>query len=462
MGDFTDRDLEKVVVVVRNLDGSFSLPTPGGGTGSDVNVTNAQIPVILKDVGGDSATITGGGLDVNVLSLPVSGGGLTDAQLRASPVPVSGPLTDTQLRAAAIPVSISGSIAVTGPLTDTQLRATAVPVSGTFWQATQPVSGPLTDTQLRATAVPVSGPLTDAQLRATAVPIADGGGSITVDGSVNVGNFPSVQPISDNSGSLTVDDGGGSLTVDGTFWQATQPVSGSWLTDTQLRATALPVSGTFWQATQPVSGPLTDAQLRASVVAVDTELTPVDYDTGAGTFQQATVGVVVPGAGGAVNVTGDAANGLDVDVTRVSGSVAVTGTFWQATQPVSGTFWQATQPVSGPLTDAQLRATAVPVSFSGQTVTAVPAGNASSSVTQVASSATNVTLKASNASRKGLSIQNDSTQTLFVKLGATASATSYTVKVTAGSYYEVPFNYTGIVDGIWASANGNAYVTEVT
>ena len=28
-------------------------------------------------------------------------------------------------------------------------------------------------------------------------------------------------------------------------------------------------------------------------------------------------------------------------------SVAVTGTFWQATQPVSGTFWQATQPVSG-------------------------------------------------------------------------------------------------------------------
>lgn len=54
---------------------------------------------------------------------------------------------------------------VTGPLTDTQLRASAVPVSGTFFQATQPVSiagtvtvtGPLTDTQLRATPVPVSG-----------------------------------------------------------------------------------------------------------------------------------------------------------------------------------------------------------------------------------------------------------------------------------------------------------------
>ena len=38
------------------------------------------------------------------------------------------------------PVSISGSVPVTGPLTDTQLRATPVPVSGTFYQATQPVS----------------------------------------------------------------------------------------------------------------------------------------------------------------------------------------------------------------------------------------------------------------------------------------------------------------------------------
>ena len=49
----------------------------------------------------------------------------------------------------------------------------------------------------------------------------------------------------------------------------------------------------------------------------------------------------------------------------ISGSVAVTGTFWQATQPVSGTFWQATQPISaaalplptGAATDATLGTT---------------------------------------------------------------------------------------------------------
>src|SRR3954462_13777952 len=33
-------------------------------------------------------------------------------------------------------------------------------------------------------------------------------------------------------------------------------------------------------------------------------------------------------------------------VTVDNASLAVTGTFWQATQPVSGTFWQTTQPVS--------------------------------------------------------------------------------------------------------------------
>lgn len=34
-----------------------------------------------------------------------------------------------------------GTVVVSGPLTDTQLRATAVPVSGAFFPATQPVSG---------------------------------------------------------------------------------------------------------------------------------------------------------------------------------------------------------------------------------------------------------------------------------------------------------------------------------
>lgn len=89
------------------------VPATGGGAAGDVNVTNFPA------------------------SYPVTGGFLTDTELRATAVPVSGPLTDTQLRNTAVPVS--------GPLTDTQIRSTALPVSG-----------PLTDTELRTTDVKVS------------------------------------------------------------------------------------------------------------------------------------------------------------------------------------------------------------------------------------------------------------------------------------------------------------------
>lgn len=75
---------------------------------------------------------------------------LTDAELRALPVPVSMTvplgLTDTELRAQPVPVSMTIPVG----LTDAQLRATAVPVSGTV------VTGGLTDAQVRATPLPVS------------------------------------------------------------------------------------------------------------------------------------------------------------------------------------------------------------------------------------------------------------------------------------------------------------------
>jgi hypothetical protein len=62
-----------------------------------------------------------------------------------------------------------------------------------------------------------------------------------------------------------------------------------------------------------------------------------------------------------------------IPTTLTSGNVAITGPVTVTNEveitndtgspiPVSGTFYQATQPVSGPLTDAQLRATSLPVS----------------------------------------------------------------------------------------------------
>ena len=58
-------------------------------------------------------------------------------------------------------------------------------------------------------------------------------------------------------------------------------VSANPLTDAQLRASDVPVSGTFFQATQPVSGPVTDAQLRATPVEIDAATLPLP--TGAST-----------------------------------------------------------------------------------------------------------------------------------------------------------------------------------
>lgn len=85
-----------------------------------------------------------------------------------------------------------------------------------------------------------------------------------------------------------------------------------------------------------------------------------------------------------------------------------------------------------------------------------------SAVTSVASSATNVTILALNAQRRGATIYNDSSAILYLKLGATASTSSFTVKMQAESYYEVPAQYTGIIDGLWASATGSARITEIT
>jgi hypothetical protein len=88
--------------------------------------------------------------------------------------------------------------------------------------------------------------------------------------------------------------------------------------------------------------------------------------------------------------------------------------------------------------------------------------SSSSSVSSVAASATSVTLLASNSSRKGASIYNDSTKNLYIKLGSTASSTSFSILLNNGGYYEVPFGYTGVIDGIWNIASGNARITELT
>lgn len=85
---------------------------------------------------------------------------------------------------------------------------------------------------------------------------------------------------------------------------------------------------------------------------------------------------------------------------------------------------------------------------------------ATATLANVASSATNVTLFAASSDDNGRIVVNDSTAVLYLKYGATASTTSYTVQLAAGATYTFPSPvYAGQVDGIWASANGSARTT---
>lgn len=103
--------------------------------------------------------------------------------------------------------------------------------------------------------------------------------------------------------------------------------------------------GKYW-ATPPT---LTDQQVSPFALDVNsnvrTNVVASALPTGAAKDGTDQTGVAAPT--GAVGIRGWLSAIYNV---LNNGSLAVTGTFWQATQPVSGTFWQATQPVSGTVT----------------------------------------------------------------------------------------------------------------
>lgn len=155
-----------------------------------------------------------------------------------------------------------------------------------------------------------------------------------------------------------------------------------------------------------------------------------------------------------------------------------------ATQPISGT----TTSVGTAAVDAALSGN--PVLTAGRASLAVPtamsADNdvqtpwldrvgrfmvaqkaAASSLTSVAAATASTTVLAANTGRIGATITNESSAVMTVGLASATSATSYTVQLSGQSaapysYYEVPAGYTGVITAIWASATGNARITEIS
>jgi len=411
-GDMRLGDLQRVALMKSDDSGVtwYAVQNPvGAGGGSTQPYTEGAVdatidgtPVMWEDTG-DTLRVASAAKPLPVAVISGGGGGTqyVDGVTQASPTGNVMEWLDAS--------NVIRAVSATKPLPVAQQGSVAV--TGTFWQATQPVSGTVT-------ANAGSGPF----------PVSDNAGSLTVDAPVATPVFVRLS--------------------DGTSAIATLPVSLASVPSHQVTN-----AGTF--AVQA------DTEMPAAAALADATANP--STTSVGIFQHFFNGTTWDRA------RGDTTNGLDVDVTRVSGTVTVNqsqiaGT---ATSVNSGNKDAGTQRVVIATDQVQLTnalkvdGSAVTQPVSG-TVTVSPAKGSSCTPTQVACSTTSATLKASNASRKGLVIYNDAAVALYVKFGATASSTSFTVKLPAGTVYEIsgPEIYTGIVDGVLASGTGNAYASE--
>lgn len=189
-------------------------------------------------------------------------------------------------------------------------------------------------------------------------------------------------------------------------------------------------------------------------------------------------GLKVDGSGTALPVTANAGTNLNtsalaLDATLSTQSAKLPASLGQkamaASMAVVVASDQSAVPVSGTLTAVTTvtAVTAITNALPAGTntigaVTGAGSATASTAGTQVASSASSVTLLSSNAARKGMLFFNNSTSVAYVLFGTTASATAFSVYMAPNATYEM-FGvnlYTGRVDAIWVTANGNMQVTE--
>lgn len=465
------------------------------------------------------------------LNSPISvTGPLTDAQLRASPVPVSGTFTGSSTvfqgttpwivngSGYTQPISVSSLPLPAGAATETTLStlSSKIPANLTVSSnrllvdgsaVTQPISAaalPLPsgastsalqtsgnaslisiDSKL-TNPLPVSGPLTDAQLRATPVPVS---GSITAT-NASIGATGSSVPASatfvggtdgTNLRAFKVSTTG-VLSVDGSA--VTQPIS----------AVSLPLpSGAATEATLAThavaQGSTTSGQVGPLLQAATTTNRPT-YSTGTtdplsltlgGCLRTsiAQIGNADVSVGNGIAGTGVLRVAIASDNTAFAVNAAQSGT-WNINN-ISGTVSlptgaatsanQVTEIASLASIDAGIpaalgqtvMASSMPITIaSDQTTLPVAIANVSSAtVTSVTGNPASVTLLSSNASRKMSTFYNDSTKILYLKFGTTASTISYTVQIPAGGYYELPSPvYSGRIDGIWNGTNGAARITE--
>lgn len=99
---------------------------------------------------------------------------------------------------------------------------------------------------------------------------------------------------------------------------------------------------------------------------------------------------------------------------------------------------------------------------SGNEVVSSNTSITTASINSKAGSASTQQFLASNTSRKGLIIENNSSEDLYVAYAATASTSAFTKRIKPYEVWEPSKNYTGVISGIWTNGVGAAVITELS
>ena len=124
---------------------------------------------------------------------------------------------------------------------------------------------------------------------------------------------------------------------------------------------------------------------------------------------------------------------------------------------------------SGNLASINAKLPQLGIKTSAGSLSVVKSNAPTSTITTIASGTSSVLLVASNVARRTLIISNNSTAILYINMNSSAASPSNFSIVLPPVSSNMPSSlvisgseYSGDVQGIWASANGSALITEVT
>lgn len=289
------------------------------------------------------------------------------------------------------------------------------------------------------------------------------GGVITIQGD------PSMEPVIVNqgtspwviSGTVAVSSVGGTVAVT----QSTSPwvVSGTVTSDqgapnTLANAWPITITDGYGQIQGSSLNPIyVTGNITANNASVGTDgAAALGFDTQVGGVVSTSAPTYTNGNLDALSLT--TLGGLRIDGVYAGGTATSTAT----DQMVAGGYVTTAAPT---YTNNTLNALSLDTSGSLRVTGFVTTNKAaSSSVTAVAVTGNaNTTLLASNSTRVFAALFNNTGKTLYVKLGATASTSSFTVQIFNAAYWEVPNDYTGQIDAFSPTgASGSVLVTELT